>query len=403
MYASKLEQNKGIQSSPVYEAPENQVFNNNLQTFVDSRDQSETQLNIQCKADESKKSVQLKKMQLLADKKSSSNAVAQMQLLADSKTQSNTPIYQLMYKNASSSASTFVSTSTAQLKAKENTDSGVIQMQRYQRKPPFQIELDRFGALEAPAYQNSGVAGAGGNLSTGLIGPGLNNGTRANPRLPAAIVRLRNVYGMRQLKAGHLLNQRFGGDGDNSNNLTILSATGNANHRAFDNPVGNAVAALRGLYQFLWNNNIDLGWARIGIRVTVQVDTTNTWPGERQIFRELDCHAQLVNNHDADIRLDLNNDPNLIENYEGHLDRINGLLDEANGASPIQNTIVRPARARAFQPRQAALRLGRPVPVIQHARFNRNFQLQNQLRNQRIAAQAAAREARRARRNAMHP
>ena len=166
------------------------------------------------------------------------------------------------------------------------------------RKPSFNQAIQGKDYISGglPNYTYSGIAGAGGRLSTAMLGPTgsyLSSNSNANPNLPSYIVAARQKFPNSFLKAGHLLNEQFGGDGQNANNLTILSATGNSNHKKFDEPVKIALMDLRKAYEILWKDGIDPQKINLGIRVSVAVDTDDPWQGETKIFSSLNCTASL--------------------------------------------------------------------------------------------------------------
>lgn len=165
------------------------------------------------------------------------------------------------------------------------------------RKPPFDQAIAELDYIERPQYRDSGIQGAGGKLSSATLGPTgswLGQNSDANAALPRHIRAAREKYPDSHFKAGHLLNACFGGDGNNAANLTILSATGNANHKAFDEPVKHAVALLRKAYHILWKADIDVTTVGIGIYVTIEVDIDNPWPNETKIFSGLNCAASVT-------------------------------------------------------------------------------------------------------------
>lgn len=185
-------------------------------------------------------------------------------------------------------------TSTAVQRARYPV-SGRGRMQR----PTLDVAIAGMDYLVGPDYTASPVRDAGGSHSTATLGPTgsfLNAPSDAVSSLPRAIRAARVAYPAASFKAGHLLNAAFGGDGADSANLTILSAAGNANHKAFDEPVKKAVTALQAAYRILWEDGIDVSQESIGIAVSVAV-TGSAWGGVYPatcIFDALTCSAAVV-------------------------------------------------------------------------------------------------------------
>lgn len=161
-------------------------------------------------------------------------------------------------------------------------------------KPTFESAIAGLNFWEGPTYVYSGIHGAGGKKSEVVLGPTgawLNAKSDADSSLPSGIRAARNRYPQSYLKAGHLLNAQFGGDGKNANNLTILSATGNSNHKAFDEPIKRALTVLKEAFKTMWEDGINIQTIEIGIEVIVKVNTDQPWQGERIIFNGLECTA----------------------------------------------------------------------------------------------------------------
>lgn len=174
-----------------------------------------------------------------------------------------------------------------------------VQRTLRQRVEPASVisNLSHFDLRYAPAYSN----GRGGKQVTAVLGPGLaelvrtgstNAVASALPKLADA----RSTYPHLGLVAGHLLNARFGGIGDQSKNLTILSASGNHYHQSFDNPVGQAVEKLAQLYDVWRESGIVVSQLTYGIRVKIAVskDTWGTEGIDRYICDHLVCVAHLT-------------------------------------------------------------------------------------------------------------
>ena len=157
--------------------------------------------------------------------------------------------------------------------------------------------LSHFELSYAPAYPN----GRGGKQVTAVLGPGLaelasSGWTNAKGEALTKLKDAQVKYPHHGLVAGHLLNARFGGLGDDSKNLTILSAGGNHNHQAFDNPVAQAVKKLAAFYDVLRRGGVAVSKFTYGIRVTISVSKW-TWGNQevdKYICDHLVCVAELT-------------------------------------------------------------------------------------------------------------
>ncbi|OEK00186.1 hypothetical protein BFP97_01050 [Roseivirga sp. 4D4] len=162
-------------------------------------------------------------------------------------------------------------------------------------KPPFLTAIAGLDFIKHPTYEDSRITGAGGREAQAILGPTgsyLSVRSDANPKLPSAIVPARKKMPKCSFKAGHLLNAQFGGDGTKRSNLTILSSKGNANHKAFDEPVKKALLKLKDAYKLLWEDNVDVKSVKIGIDVKVVVNIDQPWPENPKIFKSLTCAAK---------------------------------------------------------------------------------------------------------------
>ncbi len=205
------------------------------------------------------------------------------------------------------------------------------------RKPPFLQAIAELDYITRPQYRDSGIRGAGGRLSTATLGPTgswLGQDSDANAALPAYIRTARGKYPGSNFKAGHLLNACFGGDGNDAANLTILSATGNSNHKAFDEPVKQAVAKLKQAYHVLWEADIDVTTVGIGIDVSIEVDIAHPWAGETAIFSGLKCIASV--NDTVAVLADFQDD-RLKDRFLEIMAEIEGICIDATFAGEIAN------------------------------------------------------------------
>ncbi|HEX5406130.1 MAG TPA: hypothetical protein VFX16_27965 [Pseudonocardiaceae bacterium] len=135
-------------------------------------------------------------------------------------------------------------------------------------------DIDRIDYIAggAPNYTAAVRAGAGGRLSTAILGPGgyVSRNSDADRAALPAIVNAEAAYPAHTFKAGHLLNAEFGGAGDDSDNLTILSTGANSRMRAFDNAIKDAVTlTLKTAYRAINNMGIDVTNLGYGIQVTI--------------------------------------------------------------------------------------------------------------------------------------
>jgi hypothetical protein len=147
-----------------------------------------------------------------------------------------------------------------------------------------------------PEYTPADNPAAGGKSATAILGAGDaydSAASRTDSSLPSAIVAARARYPDQNFKAGHLLNEIFGGDGKNPANLTILSAVGNANHKAFDDPLKTAVEQLNKAYVSLAKLGANIKEMKYGIKVEIKINGTPWGPAypENCIWTGLVCSA----------------------------------------------------------------------------------------------------------------
>ncbi|MFI9106577.1 DUF4157 domain-containing protein [Streptomyces fildesensis] len=95
--------------------------------------------------------------------------------------------------------------------------------------------------------------------------------SKSDARLPPAIDDAREAYPGVSFKAGHLLNECFGGPGKKSKNLTILTASANSAHRAYDEPLKTAVHWLYRVYDGLSHLYLPIDTLRLGVETTISV------------------------------------------------------------------------------------------------------------------------------------
>ena len=125
--------------------------------------------------------------------------------------------------------------------------------------------------------------------------------TNAVASLPPGIKAARAKYPDKHFKAGHLLNAAFGGPGNNSKNLTILSASGNSRHKRFDNNVKEAFRQLTKAYEALCSMGLPPDEATL--TVMIKVKTRGEWDDvlpDKSIATHLMCKATLLARTDVD-------------------------------------------------------------------------------------------------------
>jgi hypothetical protein len=198
--------------------------------------------------------------------------------------------------------------------------------------------------FSSPSYDPTPNAKGGGVRASATLSPNSLAAipTTANSSKPTAIVQARKKYPGSSFKAGHLLNGEFYGDGDDYKNLTILSATGNANHKKFDNRVKDAVRELKKFYELLIREYVDVSAMRYGIEVEIRV-SDEKWgknPPEKFICKRLNCTAKVVNlpkvsdlkDADGDVLSDAAK-----EAAQKHIDEIKKYVNQAKSNGQIEN------------------------------------------------------------------
>jgi hypothetical protein len=196
--------------------------------------------------------------------------------------------------------------------------------------------------ITEPKYTAAADARAGGCHSSAVLGPGayLSGNSDSDPRLPSAIDRARDTYGI-GFFSGHLLNAELGGDGKNTRNLTILTPAANSAHKGFDDNVKFAVAELKKAYTQLTRLGIDVRKLKYGIRVDVKtVDTVwaDTYPG-LCISNGLECEAEVVGVPDPDaLAADVaDRDTKVLDAIEA-MDLVTKFVLKANANGDVDNS-----------------------------------------------------------------
>jgi hypothetical protein len=167
------------------------------------------------------------------------------------------------------------------------------------RKRSFEQELQEAKQDVDPQYKAQHNRAAGGQRSSVVLGPGqvLSKRSDADPRLPDAIDDARRAYPGAGLKAGHILNAMFYGDGQRSENLTILTTSANTSNTTFDNRIKDAVNGLKKLCETLFNLNVDIGALKPSIEITVTVgkEAWGTDYPDNCIFKKIHFSAMAHN------------------------------------------------------------------------------------------------------------
>jgi hypothetical protein len=152
-----------------------------------------------------------------------------------------------------------------------------------------------------PVYTPS-AQGAGGELSTVVLGPGgyVSTNSDADRSVIPEILQAELAYPAHTFKAGHLLNAEFGGSGSDAANLTILTTAANSAMRAFDNAIKNCVITpFTNAYTAMNNVGIDVTTLTYGIQLTIT--TNGGWwaaaPGHHGflVTTGVTCVAAVVN------------------------------------------------------------------------------------------------------------
>ncbi|WP_328318424.1 eCIS core domain-containing protein [Streptomyces sp. NBC_00388] len=125
--------------------------------------------------------------------------------------------------------------------------------------------------IQSPSYGQASRRG-GGTEAHAILGPlGFwDVNSDANPRLPPAIDDARDEYRHETFIAGHMLNACFGGPGNSSKNITILTSGANSRMKSFDNPIKTAMRYLGSIYDRLSHLYMPIDQLRFGIEVLVQ-------------------------------------------------------------------------------------------------------------------------------------
>lgn len=151
-----------------------------------------------------------------------------------------------------------------------------------------------------PAYTPADRTGAGGRLSTATLGPSANHSTNSKAKSSAlpVIAPANAAYPQYHFKTGHLLNEVFGGAGDDADNLTILTISANGLHDNFDGNIKDAVEQLWKAYIALSKVGIDVTQLGYGIQVSIATTgsywSDDTTVPEYYICTGLVCTAAIV-------------------------------------------------------------------------------------------------------------
>lgn len=166
----------------------------------------------------------------------------------------------------------------------------------------------------------------------------------ANASLPPGIIAARVAYPRAYFKAGHMINACFGGNGQKSNNLTILTSSANTAMTAFDNRVKDAVRELYRLFSAFHRAKIainDIGTCRIRLEVRVSALKWGASAPDKYIANNVYVRASFRNNPDdrsGVIRDTLRSRNSHVSDIEDLEDRVNNLVTQANGTVSNRNT-----------------------------------------------------------------
>ncbi|MFD7661524.1 DUF4157 domain-containing protein [Streptomyces sp. NPDC059788] len=210
--------------------------------------------------------------------------------------------------------------------------------------------------IQLPTYGPTFGRGGGGTSGTVILGPhGFSDQrTDANSQLPPAIVAARAAYPNERFKAGHLVNASFGGDGQRSANLTILTSRANITMQSFDNRIKQALRHVNNIYEHLSRMSVNITPLMLGIAVSVRPSGEGyTWDNQgpgKYISKFIFCQA-LVRGAErlGDwIAVELAQNPQ-DQNWlyvQGQLAQVRGLVDEANLLGMIDNEPTAPVPAQ---------------------------------------------------------
>ncbi len=207
--------------------------------------------------------------------------------------------------------------------------------------PRFATWFDQTGGRRTPiGYGALKPNGGGGTMAWRFlrVKDFMDINTNAVATLPPGIAAARLQYPGKHFKAGHLLNAAFGGPGNLSKNLTILSASGNSRHKAFDNKIKEAFRQLKKSYEVLCRMGLppDEAVLSIMIRVRTEGEWGPTLP-DLNICETLRCKASLWGR--GAVNTSIANLPNpatvaQIAEYNGYVNRALVAINTALKAVP---------------------------------------------------------------------
>lgn len=196
------------------------------------------------------------------------------------------------------------------------------------------------GKLGRPVYVARSDPAAGGQKATAKLGPNslLSSNSDANSKLPKGKKEAEEKYKTVSFKSGHLLNHECGGDGNDSANLTILTASANTTHSALEQNLKKSVEELKKLYRYMYDYPLpDLTifkkWTDTGPYIAVTVWVEGQWGRDipdSYIAQTLRMKAEL---HNSDVVADLLiDDPHKNRQIIESIRTIRNFLANANGA-----------------------------------------------------------------------
>jgi hypothetical protein len=166
----------------------------------------------------------------------------------------------------------------------------------------------------------------------------------ANASLPSGIIAARRAYPRAYFKAGHMINACFGGNGQRSNNLTILTGSANTSMTSRDNRVKDALRELYRLFSAFQSAKIalqDIGRCRIRLEVRVSRNKWGANTPDSYITNRVYVRATFQNNpadRSAVIRDTLRSRAAHVNDIDDLQDRIDNLLTQASGTISNRNT-----------------------------------------------------------------
>ena len=189
---------------------------------------------------------------------------------------------------------------------------------------------------DRPTYKGASEKKAGGSEVKAKLGPKSNKGmgTDANPKLPRGIEEVRKKFPKETWIAGHLLNADVGGDGNEPNNMAVLTSSTNALMKSQESALKDGVDYLSKVYEAIHAAGI-FDPKEISISVTVTATHHDSLPfPDCYIARTIKQNASLNNKNSfsiGDIKLgEENRKGKLLKDITDALDKVTAALNKAN-------------------------------------------------------------------------